>query len=126
MKPLLRSGSLVRIAPLTGSSSDPALGDIVLFEATSGRLIAHRIVAIHQETYCTKGDSSGELDGPVYRRQLLGRVLGIEGLFFLPLHGPLARRIGLFVNRHYPRLVRWKAALKARSSRSPRLAGERS
>ena len=77
-------------------------------------MVAHRVIELDGETYRTKGDSSGEPDGLVERRQLLGKILGIEGLFFLPLDGPVARRIGLFFNRHYPRLVRLKSALKRR------------
>lgn len=126
MKPLIRSGSLLRIAPLSHgpSGGDPTLGDIVLLAAPSGRLVAHRIIAIDGDAYRTKGDSSGEPDGRVERHQLLGKVLGIESLIFLPLDGPRARRIGLWINRYYPRLVRWKAAIRARSGRAPRLAGE--
>ena len=124
MKPLIRSGSVLRIAPLRPSTGAPKRGDIVLFSAPSGRLLAHRIVDIQGESYLTKGDSSGEPDGLVGHRQLLGRVVGIDGLFFFPLDGPLTRRLGLFFNRHYPRLVRFKAALKARLRGTPRLAGE--
>ncbi len=131
MKPFLRSGSLIRIAPLSsmsglsGLSGSPDLGDIVLFRAASGRMVAHRLIEIDGETYRTKGDSSGEPDGPVERRQLIGKILGIEGLFFLPLDGPVARRIGLFFNRHYPRLVRLKSVLKRRlAGTAPSLAGE--
>ncbi len=133
MKPFLRNGTLTRIAPLSGLSplaGTPNLGDIVLFKAASGRMVAHRVIGLDGETYRTKGDSSGEPDGPVKRRQLLGRILGIEGLFFLPLDGPVARRIGLFVNRHYPRLVRLKSTLKRLKRRlsgtAPSLAGENS
>ncbi len=137
MKPLVRSGSLLRIAPLSplsppsrpsplsSLSGAPILGDIVLFRATSGRLVAHRVIGSDGETYRTKGDSAGESDGPVERRQLLGKILGIEGPLFLPLDGPVARRIGLLLNRHYPRLVRLKTALKRRFvETAPNLAGE--
>ena len=128
MKPILRSGSLIRIAPLaslSGSAGVPKLGDIVLFRAASGRLVVHRVIELDGENYRTKGDSSGEPDGLVGRRQLLGKILGIEGFFFLPLDGPLARYIGLFFNRHYPRLVRVKSALKRRwAGTAPSLAGE--
>lgn len=131
MKPLLRSGSVVRIEPASALSQGPALGDIVLFRATSDRLVAHRVVEIDRgvdgDRYRTKGDASGEPDDWVERGQLLGRILGIESLLFLPLCGPAARPLGLFVNRHYPRLVRLKAALKRRLlGNLPSLAGERS
>lgn len=125
MKPLLRDGSRVRVAPLSPSSSEtPRLGDIVLFELASGRLVAHRVIEIQGQIVRTKGDSSGEAEAPVDRSQLLGTILGIEGRFFVPLDGPTARRIGLFLNRHYPRLVRLKAALRSRLGIAPPLTSE--
>ncbi|MGH9461784.1 MAG: S24/S26 family peptidase [Vicinamibacteria bacterium] len=124
MKPLLRSGSVVRIAPLS-LPAGPLLGDIVLLRAASGRMLAHRVIELDGHRCLTKGDASGESDGLVGRGQLLGRILGIDGIFFLPLDGTVARRIGLLLNRYYPRLVRLKAALKRRLSGSfPSLAGE--
>jgi hypothetical protein len=88
-------------------------------------MVAHRVIELDGDRCRTKGDSSGESDGLVGRPQLLGRILGIDGIFFLPLDGPVARRIGLLLNRYYPRLVRLKAALKRRLSGSFRsLAGE--
>ena len=125
MKPFLRSGSLLRIAPLLPSLAPPVLGDIVLLQSASGRLVAHRVIELRGDMYGTKGDSSGEADPPVGRGQILGKVLGMEGPLFLPLDGPLARRVGLCVNRLYPRLVRLKASLKRRlSTTAPPLTGE--
>jgi hypothetical protein len=125
MKPLLRSGSVLRIAPSSSLPAGPVLGDIVLFRAASGRLVAHRVIELDGDRYRTKGDSSREPDGLVEHGQLLGKILGIDGILFLPLDGPLARRIGLLLNRYYPSLVRLKAALKRRLSGSvPSLAGE--
>jgi len=125
MKPLLRSGSVVRIAPLSSVPAGLMLGDLVLFRAASGRLVAHRVIELDGDRCRTKGDSSREPDDLVEHGQLLGKILGIDGILFLPLDGPLARRIGLLLNRYYPRLVRLKAALKRRLSGSvPSLAGE--
>jgi hypothetical protein len=88
-------------------------------------MVAHRVIELDGDRYRTKGDASSESDGAVGRSQLLGRILGIDGIVFLPLDGPVARRIGLLLNRYYPRLVRLKAALKRRLLGSvPSLAGE--
>jgi len=123
MKPFLRKGSLLRIAPC---SPEPTVGEIVLFRAASGRLVVHRVVGHEGEKLRTKGDSAGVSDRLVDRHQLLGRVLGVEGLLFVPLGGPLARRVGLLLNRYYPPLVRWKAALRRRLvGTTAGLAGER-
>jgi len=125
MKPLLRTGSVVRIAPLSALSAGPVLGDIVLFRAASGRVVAHRVIELDGDRCRTKGDASREPDGWVEHGQLLGKILGIDGILFLPLDGPVARRIGLWLSRSYPCLVRLKAALKRRLSGSvPSLAGE--
>ena len=125
MKPLLRSGSVVRIAPWSSLPAGLMLGDIVLFRAESGRLVAHRVIELDGDRCRTKGDSSREPDGLVEHGQLLGKILGIDGILFLPLGRPVARRIGLLLSRYYPRLVRLKAALKRRLLGSvPSLAGE--
>jgi hypothetical protein len=125
MKPLLRSGSLLRIAPCT---ERPSVGDIAFFRAASGRLVAHRVLACDGSRVWTKGDSSGEPDGHVEVSGILGRVLGIERPFFIPLFipltGRLARRIGLALNRYYPKLVQLKRALCRQAPRAPRLARE--
>ena len=124
MRPLIPNRSLVRIAPIS-DSGQLSLGDIVLTRAASGRLVAHRVVELDGERCRTKGDASGRRDGWIRHSQVLGKILGIEGALFLPLHGPIARRAGLWLNRHYPRLVRLKAAVKGRLSGSlQRLAGE--
>src|SRR3990172_4274065 len=123
MKPLLRKGSLLRIAPC---SPAPTAGEIVLFRAASGRLVVHRVIGHEGEKLRTKGDSAGVTDRLVERHQLLGRVLGVDGLLFVPLDGPLARRVGLLLNRYYPSLVRWNAALRRRlASTTAGLAGGR-
>ena len=41
MKPLLKSGCLVRVAPL---KETPQVGDIVLYRTEANRLVSHRVV----------------------------------------------------------------------------------
>lgn len=120
MRPLLRSGTLLRIAP---SSEPPSVGDIAFFRTASGRFVAHRVLACDDSRVWTKGDSSGQADGPVEVSDVLGRVLGIDEPFFVPLTGRVARRIGLVLNRYYPKLVQLKSNLRRFLPRAPRLAG---
>jgi Signal peptidase, peptidase S26 len=121
MKPLLQKGARLRIIPCKEA---PLRGDIVLYRAPSGRLIAHRVVGFAGEKVRTKGDSSRTPDPLVDRGRILGLVIGAEGRF-VPLRGPLARRVGLLINRYFPRMVRYKAALRRRlTNNPPRLAGE--
>ncbi len=118
MKPLLRSGTVLRIAP---SNERPMVGDIAFFRTAGGRLVAHRVLACDESRVWTKGDSSGQADGPVEVSEVLGRVLGIEEPFFIPLTGGLARHIGLVLNRYYPKLVQWKKNVRRFLPRAPQL-----
>jgi len=121
MKPLLRSGTVLRIAP---SNARPMVGDIAFFRTASGRFVAHRVLACDENRVWTKGDSSGQADGPVEVSEVLGRVLGIEEPFFIPLTGGLARHIGLVLNRYYPKLVQLKKTLRRFLPRAPQLERE--
>ena len=121
MKPLLRSGTVLRIAP---SNERPIVGDIAFFRTASGRLVAHRVLGCDESRVWTKGDSSGQADGPVEVSEVLGRVLGIEEPFFIPLTGGLARRIGLVLNRYYPKLVQLKNRVRRLLRRTAQLTRE--
>ena len=121
MRPLLRSGTVLRIAP---SHERPIVGDIAFFRSAGGRLVAHRVLACEENRIWTKGDSSGQADGPVEVSDVIGRVLGIDEPFFLPLTGGVARRVGLVLNRYYPWLVQFKQSLLRFLPRALRFAGE--
>ncbi len=54
MKPFLRSGDRVRIAPSTGEETR---GDVVLVQASDSRLVLHRIVTDEPGRMATKGDA---------------------------------------------------------------------
>lgn len=97
------------------------VGDIAFFRTAGGRLVAHRVLACDESRVWTKGDSSGQADGPVEVSEVLGRVLGIEEPFFIPLTGGLARHIGLVLNRYYPKLVQWKKNVRRFLPRAPQL-----
>jgi hypothetical protein len=123
MKPLLREGCLLRIEP---SSGPPRRGDIVAFRAAGDRLVIHRVLECDGNGIWTKGDASARRDDRIVQSQILGRVLGIEEPFFIPLTGRLAVATGLFLNRFYPSLVKVKAALgrRLRGALTPMEVGE--
>jgi len=109
MKPLLRSGSVLRFSP----RGTPRVGDIVLLSFPDGestrdvKLVAHRVLALDDDNVWTKGDSSGTPDPPVPRSRVLALATTLEtgGAFALPLANPPMRALGLLMSSLYPRLV---------------------
>jgi signal peptidase I len=53
-------------------------GQIVLFKREE-RLLAHRIVSIHGNSFITRGDTLCNYDPPVGKSQIVGRVVSIVG-----------------------------------------------
>jgi len=107
MKPLLRTGSVVRFS----ATPTPRVGDIVLLSVASGhrdKLVAHRVVAADGERVWTKGDSSATGDPPVPHTRVLGTAASLEirNKVALPLCNPLMRALGLLFSARYPGLVR--------------------
>jgi len=76
MRPFIRDGDTVHVESVTPERL--RLGDIVLFRATGGALLAHRIVRRRQGesavTWVTRGDALFAADAPFAAGQLLGRV----------------------------------------------------
>jgi signal peptidase I len=107
MKPLLRPGCLLRIAPVTHSLR---LGDIVFYRADGGKAISHRIITITSANIRTKGDAFRHPDGAVHASRVLGKVVAIEKPFYLPLDGRLVRSVGRVLGWLYPRVVKLKMA----------------
>ncbi|MBQ2739392.1 MAG: signal peptidase I [Oscillibacter sp.] len=59
---------------LIHEKEDYAVGDIITFER-SGSLITHRIVAMEEEGFITRGDANNSIDPvPVAPHQVVGRV----------------------------------------------------
>ncbi len=108
MKPLLKSGCLVRIAPL---QEIPQVGDIVLCRTNSNRLVSHRVVSASSGSIRTKGDACSQADGVVEQKQILGRVISVEKPVFIPLTGRAARWAGRVLSRFYPKLVKMKMSV---------------
>jgi hypothetical protein len=101
MKPLVRSGSMLRFE----GCGEPAIGDVVLARLPNDALVAHRVVALDSDRVWTKGDACRVPDGPLARENILGRAVRLEGAVSLPLANVWMRSLGLVVNRLYPRLV---------------------
>ncbi len=77
MEPAIRAGDVV-----IGNPDLPdvlAIGSVVTFEASQGRLITHRVVGATQDgSYITRGDSNSDPDRPPVDRediQTVGRIL---------------------------------------------------
>ncbi len=113
MKPLLRSGSVLRFS----ARVTPKVGDIVLFSFSGGapggdveqvKLVAHRVLALDDEQVWTKGDSSGTEDPPVPRSRVLASATTLEmgGTIAIPLRNAPMRALGLLASSWYPWLVR--------------------
>lgn len=49
-------------------------GDIVLYKRRNGQYILHRIWKVKPEGYYIVGDAQTEIEGPIHREQILGRV----------------------------------------------------
>lgn len=75
MRPYLRHGDQVTIAPL---SAPPKLGEVVLLDV--GELgIVHRVIcALPGGRVCVKGDALPTIDGWFEAHQILGRVITLR------------------------------------------------
>ena len=109
MKPLLKSGCVLRAAPLQQA---PQIGEIILCRTKNDRLVSHRVVAASAESIWTKGDSCSRKDDVVLPPQILGRVIAVEKPLFIPLTGRWARCTGQLLSRLYPKLVKLKMSLR--------------
>lgn len=105
MKPLLRSGALLRFS----ARVEPTVGDIVLLTLRGGtraKLVAHRVLALDDEQVWTKGDSSRVEDPPQPRWRILAAATAIETeAMTIPLRNAPMRALGLLSSALYPHLV---------------------
>jgi signal peptidase I len=89
MEPRLHSGDLVVVRRSGGYH----VGEVVAYRSrTLGRIVLHRIVAIHGDRYTFKGDNNDFVDpAPAARGDLVGREwirIPGAGRWFLRLHEP--------------------------------------
>ncbi len=67
-------------------------GDIITYKDNFGKFITHRIVAIEDGRFKTKGDSNFEADDFIEKQAIEGKVIFhsyILGMFFLYMLKPL-------------------------------------
>jgi len=78
MAPFIRDGDVITVAPL--QQTLPKLGEVVAFtRPESGKLVVHRVVAIHTNAVSIQGDNGLDyVDGVIPQTNLLGRVTRIE------------------------------------------------
>ena len=105
MAPLLRPGDVVMAQPVSPESL--CRGDLVVVHRPA-ELITHRLVAVDEQGWHTKGDNCHQTDAPVRAPAILGRVVAVErGCARLDLTSPRWAR----VNRWLGRLGGWEARL---------------
>jgi signal peptidase len=76
MWPVLHEQDLILIKHV--DREDLKVGDVVVWRHERGFTI-HRIVQLDQETFVTRGDANFEEDAPVPYRDLVGRMVTVNG-----------------------------------------------
>ncbi len=75
MTPFLWDGDVALVTPTAGR--EVGVGDVICYEAPSGRLFLHRVIARDRDRFVAKGDALASTD-VVERAQLLGKVVAVE------------------------------------------------
>lgn len=107
MRPLLRDGTQLRVAPLP-AAAPLRIGDVVLCRIGAG-LILHRVVALRSEGaslwVTTRGDGRRSEDRPVLRDAIVGRVVAATRFGrLLRLDGVGGRVVGYVAAKLLPHL----------------------
>lgn len=76
MMPLVQPGDVMLVEPVLGA--DLRRGDVVAICRPSGDVVTHRVVALRDDGYVTKGDNRRHADPVWSETDLLGRVTAIE------------------------------------------------
>jgi signal peptidase I len=74
MLPLLRPGDVIHVEPMAPAEARP--GDILVMWRDGG-LLTHRLVAVDDYGWHTRGDNSLASDPPVGSSAIMGRVVGV-------------------------------------------------
>lgn len=56
-------------------TSDVKKNDIITYKREDNKIITHRIIKIEEDTIITKGDANFKEDRPIYRNQIIGKVI---------------------------------------------------
>ena len=79
MYPAIRDGEMMTVKPV--AAREIKRGDILLYQTERG-VIAHRVVAIREESegrvFTLRGDALAVCDAPVRAEQVLGQVVSVE------------------------------------------------
>ncbi|QOR65458.1 signal peptidase I [Cytobacillus suaedae] len=77
MYPFIKTGAICRFVLCESSSIKK--GDIILFQTTNGKLVAHRFLKDEQingrQMYVFKGDTNIRIDDPVSEQQIIGKLV---------------------------------------------------
>lgn len=73
MQPALSRGDLL----VVGQETEPAVGDIVVYQDPSIGLVVHRVVALDGDLVTTQGDANNTADVPFDRSRIVGRVVAV-------------------------------------------------
>jgi hypothetical protein len=105
MRPLLRAGDRLRIAPVAAAAL--RLDDLAVIARDDGRLVAHRVIGL--TPLVLRGDGCAGTDGPIDRASVLGRVVGFRRW---GVEVALERPLGRALSRGSRRLGPWLRRLR--------------
>ena len=57
---------------------EPRRGDMVFYQRDSGQYVMHRICRARPEGFYLVGDAQTEIEGPIRREQIFGRVVSVR------------------------------------------------
>ncbi len=81
MWPALKEGDLVFIQGIK-SKSDMSIGDVVVYRnKENGTFVIHRVVAMGEKTFTTKGDANFSKDDPVRYEDAVGKAYELGGYY---------------------------------------------
>jgi len=81
MYPYIKKGNICRFVQF--DEMNVKKGDVLLYHASSGQLIAHRLLAVQktdtcQKQFILKGDTNLYPDDPININQIIGKLITIE------------------------------------------------
>lgn len=98
MRPLLVPGTILVVQPC--GADDVRMGDVVVARATSGRVVAHRLVARDGDALVLRGDALEAPDPPIAPSDVLGRAVAVHRFgVVLPLDASFGRAMGALLAR---------------------------
>jgi len=116
MMPTLRDGQRLAV----GAARHYWPGDVMVFRRGDGVLCVHRVLGCRwhrgEMAYVTRGDAAVRGDAPVRRRQVLGRLVEVDGVPWRT--GPLSRAAAIAGYIGYARMVAVRRVVRGLSRRS--------